>query len=72
MNKTYANMEVADELELSVTTLLELRKKMKINCPIKQEDFERLQKVVYMIRRKSKKVTLSTINEFMRIHGGLE
>lgn len=62
-------LEIADCLGVSITTLQELKRKLKISVPVSDSDYLRLEKLVEDIRRASGgKVTLSTINDFKLYH----
>jgi hypothetical protein len=66
----YKLKELAYELDITETTLLELRRKLRMKT-VEDEDVKRLKIVVNSIRRKYKKVTLCTINEYIRFQGVL-
>lgn len=59
--------DLEDILGLSCTTILELRKKLKIN-DVTAESVEKLNRFANDIKREQGKVTLSTINRFLIDH----
>lgn len=59
--------DLEDILELSNTTILELRKKLKMKY-VTEEDVEKLKRFANDIKKEQGKVTLSTINRFLIDH----
>lgn len=65
------NAQLADELEVSITTIQEVKGKLKIEKrkALTDEDCRIITGFVNDIKAKFDKVTLSTINEYIRVKG---
>lgn len=68
----YTTDNISMMLNISTSTVQEIKYKLKLNRDLKEDDFLRISKLVNDIRHIYKKVTLSTINDYIRMHGGLE
>lgn len=65
------NAQLADELEVSITTIQEVKGKLKIEKrkALTDEDCRIITDFVNDVKAKFDKVTLSTINEYIRVKG---
>lgn len=65
------NAQLADELEVSITTIQEVKGKLNIakRKALTDEDCRIITGFVNDVKTKFDKVTLSTINEYLRLKG---
>lgn len=74
MANEYSNERMADMLEISTSAVQELRAKLKFRkrVPLGKEEYLIMKNVVDNIKKRFNKVTLSTINEYLRLKGNEE
>ena len=71
MKVAMTNAQLANELEVSITTIQEVKAKLKIEKrkALTDEDCRIITDFVNDIKAKFDKVTLSTINEYLKLKG---
>lgn len=71
MANEYSNERMADMLEISTAAIQELKAKLNFRkrVPLGKEEYLIMKKIVDNIKKRFNKVTLSTINEYLKLKG---
>lgn len=60
--------EIQYRLDITTTTCLEVRRKLRVGKYITEDDYKRIERFVNDVRRAEGKITLSAINNFLDFH----
>lgn len=60
--------EIEERLDITATTCLEVRKKLRIGKFVTEDDYKKVERFVNDVRNKEGNITLRTINDFLEYH----
>jgi hypothetical protein len=64
----YSITELANELNVSTTTIQEVRKKLKISRETNEDGYKKIKRFINDVRRSQGKASLGAINDFLDYH----
>lgn len=64
----YSHENMANELEVSTSTIAEIKKKLKIVGCVNEAEYERIKRFANDVRKQEGKASLSRINRFLINH----